>query len=511
MHNGHSIVESVPAQLACSALNAAPDAMLIVDHVGVVRFANRKVADLLGNLPDGFIGKSLDQLIPQRFLSIGTGPEEELVEKRHAHLNGTAADLMVRRGDGTEFPVAFCWMPIGDVDDSRVIVIRNVADQRQVESALVEAHVEADRANLVKSRFLATASHDLRQPVQTLAFLNGILRRTVTDPETLDAISQQEQAIGVMSRLLNSLLDISKLESGGVKPERSDFAVAAVFDGLHRDFARFAQSKGIALQIEECVHWAHSDSSLVEQILRNILANAIKYTAEGSVRMSCRREQTRVCIEVLDTGVGIPADQLRYIYDEFYQVGVETNRPRDGFGLGLSIVRRLVTLLNLGLEVHSEVGRGSTFTLEVPAGVPQAHTPRVHAEPRAAPRPCAEGPRILLVEDDAAVRDATSMLLKVAGYRVCATSSIEEALRSARENPGLDLLITDYHLCNGKKGTEVIEALRGSFDASMRAVIITGDTSSAVNDLPRDPHLRITSKPVRADELLALLRELLST
>ena len=501
---------NVPDQLACSALDAAPDAMLIVDHVGVVRFANRKVSDLFGNFPEWFIGKRLDQLIPPRLRSMGAGPEEQFVEKRCAYVNGTAADAMVRRSDGTEFPVAFHWVPIGDADDSRVIVIRNVADQRQVESALVEAREEADRANLVKSRFLATASHDLRQPVQTLAFLNGILRRTVTEPEALDALSQQEQAIGVMSRLLNSLLDISKLECGGIKPQPSDFAVSAVFDGLHRDFARFAQSKGIALQVEGCAHWAHSDPSLVEQVLRNILANAIKYTLKGSVRVSCLCDHTQVRIEVLDTGIGIPADQLGYIYDEFYQVGVETNRPRDGFGLGLSIVRRLVALLNLRLDVRSEVGIGSTFTLEVPSGVPQAHTPKVDAEPRAALRPRAAGPRILLVEDDAAVRGATGMLLKVEGYRVCAASSIEEALRSARENPDLDLLVTDYHLWNGTNGTEVIEALRGSLGASMRAVIMTGDTSSAIRDLPRDPYLRITSKPVKADELLALLRELLS-
>ena len=208
----------------------------------------------------------------QRLCSIETGPEEQFVETRHAHVRDTAADLMVRREDGTEFPVGF--LATGDVDDSRVIVNLNAPDQRQVESALREARREAARANHMKSRFLATASHDLRQPVQTLVFLNDIVRHTVTEPEALDALSQQVQAIGLMSRLLNSLPNIRKLKSGGGKRKGSEFSLAAVFDGPHCDFGRFAQNNGIALRVEGCVYLAHSDPSLVEQVLRRILANA---------------------------------------------------------------------------------------------------------------------------------------------------------------------------------------------------------------------------------------------
>ena len=200
---------------------------------------------------------SPDQLIPRRFRSRDTGSEEQFVETRHAHVRDTAADLTVRREDGTGFPVAFG--AIGDVDDSRVIVIRHGFDQRQVESALREARGEAERANHMKSRFLATARHDLRQPVQTLAFLNGSVRRTVTEPRALDALGQPVQAIGVISRLVNSLPNIRKLKSGGGKRKGRDFPLAAVFDGPHRDFARLAQNMSIALRVEGCVHWAHSD------------------------------------------------------------------------------------------------------------------------------------------------------------------------------------------------------------------------------------------------------------
>ncbi|EQD41626.1 two-component hybrid sensor and regulator, partial [mine drainage metagenome] len=218
--------------------------------------------------------------------------------------------------------------------------------------------------------------------------------------------------------------------------------------------------------------------------------------------MRCLRERALVRIEVLDTGVGIPANQLGRIYDEFYQVGVAANTSRDGFGLGLSIVQRLVKLLNLRLDVRSEVGKGSAFSLELPSGVTQAAALCVVAEQRAAPGPRTDRSRVLLVEDDAAVREATRMLLKVEGYHVSAVSSLEEALQKVREEVGVDLLVTDYHLRKGEKGTEVIAALRASLGVSLKAVLITGDTSCAVKELPRDPHLRITSKPVQAEELL---------
>lgn len=226
--------------------------------------------------------------------------------------------------------------------------------------------------------------------------------------------------------------------------------------------------------------------------------------------MRCLRDQALVRIEVRDTGVGIPADQLCYIYDEFYQVGVETNTSRDGFGLGLCIVQRLVKLLNVRLDVRSEVGKGSTFSLELPSGLSRAASPCVDVEERAISVARSDEPRVLLVEDDAAVREATRMLLKVEGYCVSAVSSLDEALQKAREVVAVDLLVTDYHLKDGEKGTEVIAMLRKSLGACLKAVLITGDTSSAIKELPRDPHLRVASKPVRAEELLALLRELLA-
>lgn len=390
--------------------------------------------------------------------------------------------------------------------------LRDAASQKHVEAELIQARDEADRANLAKSRFLATASHNLRQPLQTVSLLNGALRRIVSAPNAADALRQQEQAIGAMSRLLNALLDISKLESGAIKPELTDFTVAALFRELRGEFASLAANKGLKLQVDESTECVHSDPSLVEQILRNLISNAIKYTREGWVRLRCLPEAALVRIEVLDTGIGIPADQIAYIYDEFYQAGAASDSSRDGYGLGLSIVQRILKLLDLKLDVRSEPGKGSTFSLLIPATNEQVAEARLGSAIPISRKRQAGGARVLLVEDDLGVREATRMFLTVEGYRVTAVASVAEALRVARNGEGIDVLVADYHLrnSNGTTGTQVIAALCEAVHRPLPAVLMTGDTSSAIKAFPQDPHLRIASKPVNADELLSLLETLLT-
>ena len=524
-------MHSIPPELARSALDAAPDAMIIIDAGGVIRYANRQVFALFGYAQDDIIGQQVEQLMPERYRTRHLAHRESYIRNVRLRPMGQGLELFGRRRDGTEFPVEISLSPIES--GGRVLAaaaIRDVTERKRVEAELIvaresaeharaaadqarqladEARESADRANQGKSRFLATASHDLRQPLQTLALLNGALRRIDADPDSADALAQQELAISAMSRLLNALLDISKLESGAIKPEPTDFAVASVFEELRREFAKLAANKGLQLEVEMCTDCVHSDPSLVEQILRNLVSNAVKYTRRGSVRLRCLHEEAIVRLEVTDTGIGIPADQIPLIYDEFYQVGVPTNSSREGYGLGLSIVQRLVKLLQLKLDVRSEVGKGSVFSLMLPASTrpvvigcePQARPPHVEQPKRS---------RVLLVEDDAAVRDATRLLLKVEGYRVTAVASLAEALRKLREMDGVDLLVTDFHLQNGETGIQVIAALREALQSPLKAVLITGDTSMAMKGLPQDPHLRMASKPIRAEELLAIMRALLA-
>jgi len=519
-------MRTTPPDLARSALDAAPDAMLIIDDAGFIRFTNQQVTALFGYARDEIIGQSIETLMPERFRTRHVGHREHYVGSLRVRPMGAGLDLFGRRRDGSEFPVEISLSPIEDSGRTLVAAaIRDVTDRKVVEAELIvaretaeaaraladQARESADRANQGKSRFLATASHDLRQPLQTLEFLNGALRRRATDHYAVEALSQQEQAIGAMSRLLNALLDISKLESGAIRPEPTDFTVAAIFEELRMEFASIAANKGLQLEIESCKDAVHSDPSLVEQILRNLVSNALKYTRVGCVRLRCLHEAALVRIEVLDTGVGIPPDHLPYIYDEFYQVGVPANSSRDGYGLGLSIVQRLVKLLMLTLEVRSEVGRGSAFSLVLPASKGQDLAPR--RAPAESPVPTATPvgqTRVLLVEDNESLRRATCLLLELEGYQVTQAASLAEALQHVETGHGVDLLISDYHLGEGETGTQVIARLREILGISLRAVLTTGDTSSAIKELPLDPYLRIASKPINVEELLKLLRALLA-
>lgn len=519
-------MRSTPPDLARAALDAAPDAMLIIDASGIIRFANQQVSALFGYAHDEIIGQSIEKLMPERFRARHVGHREHYVSTVRVRPMGAGLDLFGRRRNGTEFPVEISLSPIEDVGRTLVAAaIRDVTDRKRVEAELImaretaeaarvladQARESADRANRGKSRFLATASHDLRQPLQTLGLLNGALRRRATDHHAIEALSQQEQAIGAMSRLLNALLDISKLESGAIRPEPTDFTVAAIFEELRMEFASIAANKGLRLEVESCLDAVYSDPSLVEQILRNLVSNAVKYTREGWVRLRCLHEASLVRIEVLDSGVGIPPDQLPYIYDEFYQVGVPTNSSRDGYGLGLSIVQRLVKLLTLKLDVRSEVGRGSAFSLVLPASTGHDVTAdrTSSRSPFSGAQPIGEA-RVLVVEDNVSVRQATCLLLELEGYHVTPVASLSEALQHIQKGHGVDLLITDYHLSDGETGTQVIATLREILGISLKAVLTTGDTSSAIKQLPRDPYLRITSKPIQAEELLTMLRALLA-
>jgi len=504
----------LPPPVIRAALEDAPDAMLIVDATGTIRFANEYVKTLFGHPRDELVGRSIEALMPERFRTGHAVFREQFTRSKQARpMGGQRLDLFGLRVDGSEFPVEISLKSIYCEPDWFIVAaIRDLSSRAAVERGLKEAQANADRANLAKSRFLATASHDLRQPLQTLALLSGALRRFVEDrPEASEALAQQEQAIASMSRLLNALLDISKLESGAVKPDPSDFVVSALFEELRHEFTSVAESKGLRLRVTACEESVHSDPSLVGQILRNLLSNAIKYTRQGWVALRCLHDSpASVRIEVLDSGVGIAADQLGHIYEEFFQVSGPHRSTRDGYGLGLSIVERLVKLLDLKLEVKSEVGRGSVFTLTLPASRNaaspsrriQAAPPLVHVGPVAA--------RILLVEDDAGVRNATRMLLKSEGHEVAAVASLAEALQHVHEGARVDLLVTDYHLGDGEIGTQVITCLRQELKKPLRAVLMTGDTSSAIRELPADPLTRIANKPVNSEELLALLRTMLS-
>ncbi len=500
------------SELLRRVLEAAPDGILIADAAGSIVFVNRQVTALFGYPPEELLGRSVETLVPERYRAGHAAHRASFAGSARVRPMGSGLELFARRKDGSEFPVEISLSPV-EAGGATIVVagIRDVTERREFQVELRRAREEADRANRAKSRFLATASHDLRQPVQTLALLHGTLRRMGPEADMAEVLDQEERAIGAMSKLLNALLDISKLESGAVQPEIGDFKVAALFEELRAEFDGLAGSKGLRLEVEPCADRVHSDPVLVGQAVRNLVANAIKYTREGRVVLRCRHDGPCVRLEVADTGVGIPAGELTRICDDFYQVGVPGNASREGYGLGLSIVSRIARLLGSRLEVRSEPGKGSVFSLEVPAAeagkdaADAARRPAGRATPGAAARA-----HILLVEDDPGVRNATRMLLRVEGHEVSTAASLGEALQQVAEHPAIRVIVSDFHLGGSETGLQVVAAVRESLGPGIKAILMTGDTSTAMQGLARNAGMRTASKPVKADELLGLIDELLA-
>jgi len=499
------------SELVRSVLDSAPDAMIIIDSSGKILFANRQVSALFGYAAADLVEGPIETLLPERFRARHIGHRSAYTHNVRVRPMGIGLELFGMRKDGTEFPVEISLSPIEQGSEIMVAAaIRDVTERKEAEKALKEARREAEHANLAKSRFLATASHDLRQPLQTLSLLSGALRRMNKDQEYREILHEQELAVDAMSRLLNALLDISKLESGAIKLELTDFDMDELFEQLRRDFAGLASNKGLQLAINKPHVCVHSDPALVGQMLRNLLSNAIKYTQQGSVELYCENRGGKLQVAVRDTGVGIAPDQVGLIFDEFYQIGVTPNSSRDGYGLGLSIVQRIARLLDLKVNVESGLGKGSRFSFELPASA----AAQSELEARTAAEPSGEkivgkAFRILLVEDEPGVRNAMRMLLDIEGYDVTTAATAGEALQLVRGSNVFDLLVTDYHLEGGSTGTQVIAAARETINDSFKAILVTGDTSSAVREMQGDANLRIASKPINPDELLALVKALL--
>lgn len=243
---------------------------------------------------------------------------------------------------------------------------REITERQCVQDALHKAKEDAERANADKSRFLAAASHDLRQPLQTINLVHGVLSRTIDADQIEEILDILRDATNTMGDLLEALLDISKLESGVIKPDISIFQVAPLLERLKREFTSYADKRSLTLKVVSCSATIRSDAVLLERIVKNLVSNAIRYTNTGSILLGCRRRRSSLCIEVWDTGIGIPEDQQGRIFDEFYQLDNPLREQGKGFGLGLAIVDRTASLLGYRVEVCSIVGKGSRFSVDVP-------------------------------------------------------------------------------------------------------------------------------------------------
>lgn len=365
----------------------------------------------------------------------------------------------------------------------------------------------AERANLAKSRFLAAASHDLRQPVHALGLFVGALRGVAMAPEGRRLIDQIEASIAAMHGLFNALLDISRLDAGVVAVQRRPFAIRSIVDRVCRDYAQDAQSKGVSLVWVDCAAIVDTDPALMDSILRNLVSNSVRYTERGRILVGCRRRGDAISAQVWDTGVGIPDDQQVQVFQEFHQLGNPERDRAKGLGLGLAIVRRLTDLLGCELKLRSKPGAGSCFEVFIPLA-------RETAEEASADNPLgALGSRlIVVVDDEPAIREAMSGLLATWGHRVIAVGSGEEAIERLSTCPTRpDLLICDYRLRGEENGVAVIERLRLEYNETLPAMLITGDTAPARLAEAKASGLLLLHKPVSNGKLRAAIVNLIAS
>jgi signal transduction histidine kinase/ActR/RegA family two-component response regulator len=370
-----------------------------------------------------------------------------------------------------------------------------------LEHKVEERTRQLELANLAKSRFLAAASHDLRQPLHALGLFVAQLHGRLRTNERRRIVARIDAALSAMNELFNALLDISKLDAGVLTPSITEFPVAKLLDRVETTFTGAAREKGLSLRVISSSAWVRSDFILLERIVFNLVSNAVRYTSSGGMVVGCRNRDVNLRIEVWDTGPGVPQDQQQNIFGEFYRLGA----PGAGLGLGLAIVDRLCRLLDHSVRLTSILGKGSCFSITVP---------RVAARPEIGESPAPAHPLmdasdrnlVVVIDDDPLVLEGMCGLIRSWGYHLLVAGTDDEALAGIvdRDRPPA-LIVSDYHLSGGKTGIEVIEGLRRTLSAEIPAFLVSGDTSPELLRQARASGYHLLHKPVDPMTLRAMV------
>lgn len=375
-----------------------------------------------------------------------------------------------------------------------------------LESKVEQRTLQLELANQAKSRFLAAASHDLRQPLHALGLFVAQLRSTASTNERTHIVDRVDAAIGTMNELFNALLDISKLDAGLLSPKLSDFPVSQLLRRIETTFAGTAREKGLSFRVSPSDAWIRTDFILTERILLNLVGNAVRYTSHGGIVVGCRKRDGWLKIEVWDTGPGIPADQHQKIFGEFYRMN-ET-RHGAGLGLGLAIVDRLCGLLGHPIELISTVGRGSRFAISLPSVRPQTKV-LDSAHELVAAVDTFKDKFIVVIDDDPLVLDGMCGLLRSWGCRVVTAEDGGAIGNVVRQGSVPDLIVSDYHLSEGRTGLDAIGELRNAFRIDIPAFIISGDINPEPLQSARERGFHLLHKPVAPMTLRAILNQML--
>ncbi|MDH5378819.1 MAG: hybrid sensor histidine kinase/response regulator, partial [Gammaproteobacteria bacterium] len=362
---------------------------------------------------------------------------------------------------------------------------------------------EAEQANTAKTKFLAAASHDLRQPLHAMGLLLGVLEQAPQATELQPVIQKIKRSCGAMSTLLETLLDISKLDAGIVKNSPSYFSLDNLFSSLKSEFEVLADEQGISLKIIPSSVTTYADYAHLERVIRNLVSNAIRYTPNGRVTLGAKRHHGSVLICVYDTGPGIPESKQKIVFNEFQQLENPERDRSKGLGLGLAIVKRLTGIMGTPLHVVSIEGKGSCFSVELPLCNQNEHMQEASLPQTS--NNVLVGKRILIVDDEADILDAFESLLTSWGAQVlCATSGAEAEERVKGKDFQPHLIVSDYRLRNNETGSDVIRRIQKIVPQAV-AIIVTGDTDPARLKEAEETGFYLLHKPVSTAKLRTLV------
>ncbi|HYD69904.1 hybrid sensor histidine kinase/response regulator [Azospirillum sp.] len=469
-------------------VDTAVDPIVVVDEMGIIQSFNRAAETTFGYTAAEMVGVNVKILMPDPHGPLHDGYLARYRRTGERRIIGIGREVEGRRKDGSTFPLD---LSVAEWRAGRrrffTGIMRDITRRKVAEDALRTAKEEAElareealrakdraeRADQAKTKFLAAASHDLRQPLQSLFFFAHALSDKLQGHPTADLLASMTESLDGLKTLLDSLLDVSKLDAGVVRPSVTEFALGPLLDRLANEYAPRAADAGLRLRFVPTRAWTRSDPALLERIVRNLIENAIRYTERGSILLGCRRAGGTLRIEVADTGIGIPESKHEEVFQEFTQLANPERDRRKGLGLGLAIVKRLAALLGHTVTLRSRPGVGSAFVLTVPA---------VH--PRAMPRPARKAPTraagkglVVVVDDDAIILLSMRAMLEEWGYDVVAAMSADQAvdsLLSLGQQP--NLIVADYRLREGRTGLQAIRDIYGVCGVRVPAVVLTGDT-----------------------------------
>lgn len=381
-----------------------------------------------------------------------------------------------------------------------------VADLTEKNNQAEQAREDAEQANFSKSKFLAAASHDLRQPLHALGLFVDALDSRISHPEVRGIVDNIKISTESLASLFNALLDISKLDAGVLEPKVSDIPLRPLLQHLQTDYSMKAENKGIKLRIADCGYVVRSDPAMLERILLNLLSNAIRYTKNGGVLLGCRRRGEQVNIEIYDSGIGISSEEIEKVFNEFYQVANPERDRRKGLGLGLAIVKRSCDLLGHSLEVNSVPGKGTVFRVTVPL----VSTHASNAPVELIYTDDIKNARVLIIDDEAMIRTGMRSVLQQWGCQVFAAESADQALQLLlAEKIEPDIILSDYRLREDKTGIEAIDTIRQFYNREIPAIIITGDTAPDRLREAKASGFHLLNKPVSSAKLRSLICYLL--